>query len=305
MASWFVVVCSGDVCTLSCRHCLFGARQASQADDPVLFTYDPPTITSVGPFPGQVATPSGGFLLRVTGSSFGSSPIVHVGDSRCAVNHTSVGQDVIVCTAPPRLALDTSVAVQVGRRVTLPVPEWAVVYEPPVLRDVVPNVVDAVLGGTVELHGNFFGSPAATLSAFRVDFGGVDCQSPTVVSDTLVRCILPGGMVTQDVGVRVTSWGATSAPRQVEVRCLNGFYSTGVGEVCTTCPTGATCAGMLSEPVAKPGFFALVRGLPCCSQAWPGLSPGLCCCVAVVVGGGGGWCRVGKNLTPGGLRCAE
>ena len=107
------------------------AARGCQASNIVTFNYARPSITSVVPqFFGGLQLPlaapsSGGFIVTIRGSNFGTSlPNVTIGGSACPMllpYVPTVAQDTIYCTAPPGQGAMNPVHVTVNGLDSIPI----------------------------------------------------------------------------------------------------------------------------------------------------------------------------------------
>ena len=226
----------------------------------MLFHYDPPRLDSVAVLPGHSASPAGGFMVALHGASFGPSPAVYIGRVPCGVNATVAQQNYITCTAGPRLSLETYVEVEVQGRVAGGFPRGPqLAFDPPTLVEVSPNIVDAFVGGAIDVKGRNFGHVGAAANNVTIQVGRYACADVALLADTHARCTIASGLDTGEVVATITSWEVQSNAVAVELRCSKGYYAASDGQPCEPCPIGAECGGMLALPVALPGFFSLVR----------------------------------------------
>ena len=139
-ASWSVVVVNHDVDVRQISYTSVLVATSSTA----AVRYHAPVIASVGvdvasPVAGSPAV--GGFWVRLTGTNFTAQATVSVTNEACVVletNHTSM-----LFVAPPRrVNMDMVVFVQGFEQMSVGVP---LVYDPPVIFRILPNVFDAVL----------------------------------------------------------------------------------------------------------------------------------------------------------------
>ena len=120
-------------------------------------------------------------------------------------------------------------------------------YAPPLLRDVVPNVVNALGGRTLRFDGVNFGPVKPTWSpAVNVTLNNATCEGAAVFnSHNEIRCVQPAGVVGPAI-VQMTIAGneMDQDPAEIEgllqYTCERGWYGQ-VSEVCVPCPFGAVC----------------------------------------------------------------
>ena len=189
--------------------------------------------------------------MVVSGTSFGISPRVSIGGVPCVVNTTTIDQDQIACTAGPRLGWNTDVIVTVAGRASNAVP---LQFVGPELSQIVPNVINAN-GGFVLFQGQHFG--ITDVANFSIVIGNHQCENVQLLAGTTLRCHLKGPVPSADVPVRVRAWGVWTEDLAAEIRCAPEFYGE-IGDLCSVCPTGAVCLGLLTAPVAERGYFQKV-----------------------------------------------
>jgi hypothetical protein len=88
--------------------------------------------------------------------------------------------------------------------------------------------------------------------------GGRQCDSLAWQSDAVVSCVPPRGLAVGPHNVTIVVGGAGSAPFLVHATCPSGSYGR-VGEVCSACPSYATCSGGTADPAAARGFYPTGR----------------------------------------------
>ena len=188
------------------------------------------------------------------------------------MNATVAQQNYITCTAGPRLSLETYVEVEVQGRVAGGFPRGPqLAFDPPTLVEVSPNIVDAFVGGAIDVKGRNFGHVGAAANNVTIQVGRYACADVALLADTHARCTIASGLDTGEVVATITSWEVQSNAVAVELRCSKGYYAASDGQPCEPCPIGAECGGMLALPVALPGFFSLVRAyspMLCSSLKW-------------------------------------
>ena len=164
---------------------------------PILY-FPPPVITSVTPDRGPAE--GGGAPVIITGSGFLGVTSVTFG-SVPAVSFTFNSDTQITAVAPAGTAGPADVAVTTN--VCTGTASGAYTYLPaPTIASVSPNA-GPVLGGTaVTIAGSGFTGTTAVI------FGGVSASSITVISDTVISAITPGG-IPGAANVAVTATGGT------------------------------------------------------------------------------------------------
>jgi hypothetical protein len=244
-------------------------RWRSSAPSTASFSYHAPTLTAVSIKTGAriVGAPAaGGFVVHVIGTNFSPwAPVVTVGSLPCVVvpgsnNHTS-----LLCIAPPRqVDAGDDVTVTVDGQVTA---ATQLAYDPPLIIEVTPSIVDAseTPGSprpSIVLRGINFGlryREGVSLN-HSVAIGGRPCDAIMWMSDVQLVCTLR-----PDISFAVGTYNVTvvvarvsAVPFPVAASCPVGMHGLR-GFPCQACPTGATCQGRESDPVAKPGYYPLQR----------------------------------------------
>lgn len=161
---------------------------------------------------------------------------------------------------PPGVGASVVVNVSVGGQCVIS----HVSYDPPSISSVTPNLIDAVTGGQLVIRGVNFGpsslSLAATVSTIVTENGtnsstsiSTPCNDLLWVSDSQARCTIGrDGFVARALFTISTANQTASA--EIDILCPRGFYG-GISEKCVVCPLGATCAGMLANPMSIMGFW--------------------------------------------------
>uniref|UniRef100_A0A7S1GCG6 IPT/TIG domain-containing protein n=1 Tax=Bicosoecida sp. CB-2014 TaxID=1486930 RepID=A0A7S1GCG6_9STRA len=253
---------------------------------PLTFSYNPPAVTVVD-VRASAAPASGGFPVLVRGLSLTTTPQVTIGNLSCEVNAQSslaVDHRALECVAPPRAGGGVvRLVVTAGGQASDEVP---FAYDAPVLRDVVPNTLDAEATTVVRIRGGNFGVILPDAGAFRVVLrDNVTCSDVAWISDAEIRCTITGPVASGAGDLSVFYWGvrATRPDRSdlsLVFECPRGTWGV-AGQVCQPCPPGAECAGGASMPAALAGYYkladnAFVSCLPasaCPGGAGPACAP--------------------------------
>jgi hypothetical protein len=157
-----------------------------------------PTVSSVTPNFGPT---TGGTTIRITGSNFFTGLSVFIGGTACgSVNFVNSGE--VQCVTPPGPSGSTQTVVVTNpdsQQGALPSAFAWSNGNPPSIASVFPNT-GSVTGGSVTYFkgGNFAAGAVASL-------GGINCTDTTVISATLIKCIVPTGTVGATASARVTN----------------------------------------------------------------------------------------------------
>lgn len=261
---------------------------------PVLnYTYPPPTLAGISDASGPA---DGGYPITLVGAGFGGltvpgsaypiplpltsqqklwTPVrVLMNDVEAPI--VSVSDTALTFTMLPGIGVNYSFQIlidEVDYAIASSAQNlWS--YDPPVLTGFLPNpvYVGDQLTPQVLLQGQNLGS----LRAFAT-FPNADASVAIYLDDVLQiapQRILKGGL---DAGIEfgLTGLELTAGPKDARVvvasqtglstnTSLNALqvfcekdYFAKRGEFCLACPTGGSCSGGLSYPVAKAGFFNL------------------------------------------------
>ena len=220
-------------------------------------SYPPPVITTMTPTHGGVV---GGYPLTLTGSSFGTGAytVVVVGDAVCPIQ--AMSETEIQCTVAPGLGravgVNVTVAGQQSNVLTFS-------FDAPSFVGVSPMILDALVGGGVNLYGglNFGGNDEASQALnfnLRVVIGGVPCVPVFHFDDNRLLCTFPANLPVdvRRVVVYVGDRNSTEAmPRDVQLQtmCMAGSFGS-FGQRGTPCAAGGVCAGGDALPAALSGY---------------------------------------------------
>ena len=232
-----------------------GARGRTWTGAGVL-SYLPPVVLGVAPAAGAGVRPSvGGFAVTVSGTGFSAAvPSVSIGGLACQGVSVLAAGTVVTCVAPawaggcrPTLVVNASGLLSVP---------WPFYFDGPVIGRVTPNVLDAVNGDPIVLHGTNFAVAVGGAAAVSVRIGSLPCVDVQVMADGSLTCVVPPGqVVARGAGVVVNiSDCVTSPPVGVDFLCPEGYYAP-VNARCAACPVGAVCGGGVGVPYARAGFF--------------------------------------------------
>ena len=227
---WVIVVVNHDVVDTATGELSSYLFQQSTGSG-TRIDYRPPSITAVASLPHTPRVAIGGFVVVVTGGSFGPSSsaviAVTVGGLPCVL---LANDDVeLSCAAPPRntaLALDAalivSVAVDGQSSNALPF-----VYDGPVVTAVSPAVTSALATDrpTLAITGYNFGQRSASSAAVEmlvVDVGDVNCSDVAWLSDALATCRLDGSLPVGDYPVTVSIPGVAFTTEFASESSLSG-----------------------------------------------------------------------------------
>ncbi len=225
--------------------------------------YAPPVLVSVllVASAGRGGAPAvGGFSLRLVGTNFGApAPLVTVGSLPCVVQPGTHSHDSLTCAAPSRqVDGDSLVRVVVDGQPSGAVP---FAYDPPVVTAVAPTEMLALAPAgrpRLTLYGMNFGeryrADVSTVHAVRV--GPLHCGTVFWAGDGELSCEPEGEVAVGPADVVMTLAGNSSAPFPVMFGCPVGWFAR-PGDRCARCPTGALCAGGVTDPVSLPGHFPL------------------------------------------------
>jgi hypothetical protein len=192
---------------------------------PNILTYDPaPTISSVV-YDSEVALPSGGTPLTITGTNFGpnkpkSDTVFHgimIGGKK-SDTCTSWTSTVIVCLSPTGVGNNLPIKLVLGENVATAEEQFA--YKAPLVTMVVPANAPTygTMDASVTIVGQNFGTECATSSGadpagtcnFTVFIGTRPCTQVLWWSDTSMACAVPPG-VGASLKVVVNAGGQMSA----------------------------------------------------------------------------------------------
>jgi hypothetical protein len=223
------------------------SARAEAVTSPVLFAYQPPVITSLGPATG----PSAGFTLTITGQNLFSSASVTVGASPCRVNSVNPTFTQIVCTAPPgdpgaQAGVTVTVGGQASNNATL-------TYTAPSLASSSPKIIPTSGGTVITITGNDFGFRMGTITVG---------QSPCNVlswSATNVTCSAPPGIGANLTIALTTAFFTASLPSAI------GY---GAPVIQSVSPAGGPSGGGYPITIAGQNFFSsgvtmMINGSPC------------------------------------------
>jgi hypothetical protein len=175
---------------------------ASGSSAPLSYTYDNvPFLKSVSPVAGPTA---GGYLLKLSGASFGAGMTVSVGGVPGACGSVTVtSQTSATCVMPPGAAGTVNVAVTTpfGTSGTKSFTYTNV----PTLSAVTPDQGPVAGGTVITLTGTGF------VAGMGVTVGGSACTGVTIVGSDEARCTAPPGAAGA-ANVVVTTGGGSTAP---------------------------------------------------------------------------------------------
>jgi hypothetical protein len=225
-------------------------------------SYPAPQLRSISPTHGGVI---GGYPLTVTGSGFGTGnyTAVTVAGRGCRVLSSTT--TVIRCVVPAGVGRLVQVQVVVARQSSNTL---SFAYDPPQFVGITPTVMDALLGGTVNLYGgvNFGGNDEQSKTvpySWRITVGGLPCAPVLHFDDNRMLCTFQANVPVGDreVVVHVSDQNSTAAmpvPVLLSSVCMPGSYGA-VGQRCTRCADGGVCPGGDKLPLAALGCVATAR----------------------------------------------
>jgi hypothetical protein len=162
------------------------------------FAFLPPRLDAVS----AAAFPTAGNVpITLTGSDFGVSSVVHVGEATCDV--ASQGHARLICTLPPGTGTQRAVSVQASDQASLDARTLS--YDAPVVAGVEPASSRTAGGALITLTGQNFGSAQGSVTV-----GGADCPVQTQ-EDARVTCTVPPG-AGAEASVVVSVAGQPSEP---------------------------------------------------------------------------------------------
>lgn len=193
-----------------------------QVSNALVFTYDPPTVTSVTS-DGPLST-SGNTLITINGDSLGTAGTIDVGGGDCVVVDWSASQ--IVCEAPLGTGIDNQVTVtnSIGEQVVAP---DTVDYKAPTIGTIFPQPVSSDGGATlITIPGDSFGDSGT------ITVGGKPCiPTQSGYTDTQIVCVLPEGVgVDQPVVVTVDGQQSNVAPLDYAAPRIDAIDIAGGGQ---------------------------------------------------------------------------
>ena len=173
-----------------------------QTSNTVFYGYNAPTLISVTP---NTDNTSGGSIVLVKGTNFGTNPTITIGGSVCTLDGpVNEDQTEVYCQVPPGQGTSRSVQVNVNSQLSNTV---TFSYNGPVLDSIEIGDAPTTGGTTLTLHGSSFGTSGT------VSVGSSNCPI-TFHSHTKVECTLPPGEGT-DVSVKVTVGSLSSNTRKL------------------------------------------------------------------------------------------
>ena len=215
------------------------------------FTYtpiNPPTVTSVTPSSGPT---SGGTVVKLTGTGFGSATQVLFGSATAVF---SINSDTgIAAIAPPGTGtVHVHVVNPAGTSASSTANQYTYTAAPsnvPVVTSISPTS-GSVLGGTsVTVHGSSF------TGATEVRFGPYPATSFTVHSDTSITATSPPGKGTVDV--RVTTPNGTSPFTNADLFT----YTYTLPDVTSISPSSGPTTGGTTVIINGTGFTGATKVL--------------------------------------------
>jgi hypothetical protein len=147
------------------------------------FSYNIPVLDRVSPNAGPTL---GGTVLTLTGSNFGPSGTVMVGDSRCFNTGAGYGDTVIECALPRGQGQDILVVVTSASGFSLEDDLQHIDYDPPTFGNAVPS--NGPTSGDIPVK--FTGSNFGTAATVTVDGNACDVTFQTHAE---IICNLPAG----------------------------------------------------------------------------------------------------------------
>jgi hypothetical protein len=153
---------------------------------PVLFSYNPPNITSISPSGGKSGT---NVYITLTGTSFGASGgVVYLGAGKCNTASGVYQHQVVNCLVPDGAGANLPVYIVVGNQTS----NTVFFSYAPVLTSVtvIVGTANTQGGATLLISGFGFSIPSKAVASVMVS-----SSSCTVTSqnDTVVLCTLPPG----------------------------------------------------------------------------------------------------------------
>jgi len=235
------------------------------------FSYDAPhviNVTLVDPEPGRRTV--GGFDIVIGGTSLSLEATVTISGTTCDISDSARSHNFIRCKVHANYGLGHPLVVTAAGQSSDAFPFD---YSDPVVESVYPSgtyMFDAMNGTAIVITGYNFGLSADATAHGKVLVGSTECGNLYFVGDTVIHCVLPGGQVVGDADVIVYTWNTLlhsvnestywqhSDPYPVFLECPERSYGR-VGEACRPCPPEAFCAGGVTDPAARSGFFMVDR----------------------------------------------
>jgi large repetitive protein len=210
-----------------------GTSPATTTD---LFSYGPPTISSLSPNTGPV---TGGTLVTITGTGFTpDATVVFVRSPAASVDVVSGTE--IVATTPTGVG-SVDVIVQTPDGDSIPSPSSIFIFGGPAITSITPDSGPLTGGTYVTITGSLF-TPDTT-----VQFGSTPADSVTYVSPSSVVALAPT-LPAGSVNVTVTNSVATS-PITVD-----DLFASGPPTVSTIEPDGGPITGGTTVTITGNGF---------------------------------------------------
>ena len=205
-------------------------RVGSRTTTSLTLDYTAPVITSIDPTSDYT---SGGAILTIFGSNFGTSGSVLLGGSTCNVVAPGFSQSTIRCIIPRGMGTNREIIVVVSSQSA----SFSGIfrYKPPVITSVFP--LSGPTGGItpITISGLSFGQSSGNTFG-SVSIGGRTCSISTWV-DTQVVCILPIGSGSR-LTVSLTTLG--TAAQTASNSSLFSYYSPVIN---TISPTFSSTSG--------------------------------------------------------------
>jgi hypothetical protein len=167
---------------------------------------------------------SGGYLMTITGDSFGKTSEAFIGDRPCAETRV-VGFDrrTIECVVPAGLGAGHTVEVRVRKNISSlnaigqnGVMRVVFNYDAPVITELHAQIGPKMGGARVNISGLNFG-PVTEMRPPAVNFGEDNlCLDIERLSDSLITCVTPPGIGTETVTVTVANQSSTPVENEGE-----------------------------------------------------------------------------------------
>ncbi len=204
-----------------------------------LYTYGPPSVSSVSPDAGPVA---GNNTVTISGSGFTADSVVDFGQNNPATV-TAVTSTQITATAPPGSAglVDVTVTTPDGPSAITSSDEYT--YGPPSVSSVSPDAGPVAGNNTVTINGSGFTADSV------VDFGQNNPATVTAVTSTQITATAPPGSAGL-VDVTVTTPDGPSAITSSDE------YTYGPPSVSSVSPDAGPVAGNNTVTINGSGFTA-------------------------------------------------
>jgi hypothetical protein len=280
----------------------------SETNSPT-FSYDAPVVYQITPATVSV---DGGQLVSIVGDNFGpaGTPVVVEPANVLECDHSNTSHTLVQCVVNEGRGAGMPVHVSVGGQRSVAT-TTNISYSLPRITSIDPNRGNANDPVRVTIYGEDFGNFRVSV---RIFMDAKPCTNalwmpvrPPEFTSSYLLCEPPNGDTsgTKTVSIEFFEDETFSKSLYPElsfdglymVICSKGEYKAAAG-VCNPCPTGATCEGADTMPIAQPGYMQL-------SNASSALDPGNIAnsvvqftkCTPEAACRGGGMCAVGY-VTP-------